>query len=783
MINPIDKILTEWAYRVHDGMPDPSDNYHVVQLEQYLNELRLPRSVVKKVLEKVRKYKNNALNKKLKRVGKPWGSDAKDVSKRGASDKDVDSFEDDELASIQRSNESEKEISKRIKDKNQKSARKHTQDRLSEERKEMIKNNHPEYPEYEEDIKQLEALFDEFTHPDTPPERKKEIAKQLKDSYGLTTNSSTVNEETGNPKNVKLYIKKLPSGKPVPRWMYKLLSSGGGDPSGGGPNRPQTNLTTSLNEHLDDDDKIQSNSVGGDSESAIAQKFSTAAKPSFTTPKRTKTRKNPKYNWRKKDPDRPGYDLGGNPKFFTDPVVNEIFSDPPISDLEDKEPGTDSFHSLEGPVDENGNIIPANTPENKRKHMEWLIKNNQSNKNIKTVCDKYIKILNAEKPRNESEIAKYENLKKAIDEHDKEMNRIIKKHGIPSPEAEAAVKKANAKLMDDIHKAHPDVAGGIAKQVAEIALVQQELAAGEECYLPSAGNFPGGDKLRVTRDGTKVEKVAGVSVKFGRGSNNTQIYGFPAEAASVGRYAEVPKIKNADGTEESDEEHKARQHKIRTRSGGKVGQEGYATGVRDDIVDNPEKQEQVIEQAGMGNVVKKKHRKEFHRITKEIKDEVEKFKREQKVLGKSEDQIEIDLQAHLKEFMSKKDPKTGKSINDIFEEVIDREELALTLTGSKKGKNKDGTTHSNANMAKSCDPIEFLNLATVGSVIREGQGMPSLSWNHQEYNNGEYHSETVEADERDMTNLACWGFLSRMYRSSGRAKGGGILTTGTGECG
>ena len=33
-----------------------------------------------------------------------------------------------------------------------------------------------------------------------------------------------------------------------------------------------------------------------------------------------------------------------------------------------------------------------------------------------------------------------------------------------------------------------------------------------------------------------------------------------------------------------------------------------------------------------------------------------------------------------------------------------------------------------------------------------------------------------------MTNLGCWGFMSRMYRSGGRAKGGGILTTGTGEC-
>ena len=74
MINPIDKILTEWAFRVHNGMPDPKDNYHLVQLDEYLTELRLPRKVVKKVLEKVRKYVNNPMNQKLGRVGKPWGS-------------------------------------------------------------------------------------------------------------------------------------------------------------------------------------------------------------------------------------------------------------------------------------------------------------------------------------------------------------------------------------------------------------------------------------------------------------------------------------------------------------------------------------------------------------------------------------------------------------------------------------------------------------------------------------------------------------------------------------
>jgi len=87
MNNPLDKILTEWAYRVHNGMPDPSNSYHVVQLEQYLNELRLPRKVVKKVLEKVRTYVKNAENDASGRTGKPWGSVAKDVKGSDAEEK------------------------------------------------------------------------------------------------------------------------------------------------------------------------------------------------------------------------------------------------------------------------------------------------------------------------------------------------------------------------------------------------------------------------------------------------------------------------------------------------------------------------------------------------------------------------------------------------------------------------------------------------------------------------------------------------------------------------
>ena len=91
MNNLIDKILTEWSYRVHNGMPNPKNPLHIIELEHSLNELKLPKPVVKKVLEKVRKYVDNKMNQKLGRVGKPWGSEGKpQTDKKKSETKPID---------------------------------------------------------------------------------------------------------------------------------------------------------------------------------------------------------------------------------------------------------------------------------------------------------------------------------------------------------------------------------------------------------------------------------------------------------------------------------------------------------------------------------------------------------------------------------------------------------------------------------------------------------------------------------------------------------------------
>jgi len=47
----IEDILVEWAYRVHDGMPNPTNPQHIIELRESMEELNLPNNVIYEVIE------------------------------------------------------------------------------------------------------------------------------------------------------------------------------------------------------------------------------------------------------------------------------------------------------------------------------------------------------------------------------------------------------------------------------------------------------------------------------------------------------------------------------------------------------------------------------------------------------------------------------------------------------------------------------------------------------------------------------------------------------------
>ena len=95
----INKILEEWAYRVDNGMPNPGNPLHLVQLEETLNELRLPRKVSEKLLNNLRQIKEDDIVKNKDSgntyVVKKHNPDTQKLVKKNASDSEIEKVKQD----------------------------------------------------------------------------------------------------------------------------------------------------------------------------------------------------------------------------------------------------------------------------------------------------------------------------------------------------------------------------------------------------------------------------------------------------------------------------------------------------------------------------------------------------------------------------------------------------------------------------------------------------------------------------------------------------------------
>ena len=64
----IDKILTEWAYRVHDGMPDIKNPLHIFELKQSMEKLNLPKEFVFEFIQNL--FEEKTFYARAKKSGK-----------------------------------------------------------------------------------------------------------------------------------------------------------------------------------------------------------------------------------------------------------------------------------------------------------------------------------------------------------------------------------------------------------------------------------------------------------------------------------------------------------------------------------------------------------------------------------------------------------------------------------------------------------------------------------------------------------------------------------------
>ena len=424
-------------------------------------------------------------------------------------------------------------------------------------------------------------------------------------------------------------------------------------------------------------------------------------------------------------------DIGGANKEFIrsaedDAGVRSIFSKEPYSYLDS------SMHQLMGPTGEDGNLVYPSS-KNSKIYLKHSIEQNKS-------LEKTIEKL---KQLEESDNVK-PSVRKALETHQENMNRILNEYEIPSKEASEAVGNSYAIMAETLNEESGVLAGAMMKNMAEMALYDTEIAGGDEAYLPSAGTFPSGDKIRVDRDGNGVvEKIAAVSVKYGK-SGKYKAYGFPGETGQYQKYHPNPEF--------------------RDRLHSRPGDDGYDLGVKDDIVDNPIAVKQIISESGFGEAIQDEDK--VIEVIQTMKSKIQEIKNEIGYIQNSAEARRAGKPTAKKQIGSQKGKiaKIEKELAAEMSKYVDRDTLN-ELVG------KD-----NARLIMS-RPQCMITALTFGSTLTTSNGLDVIEHNHQEIADGKYISKTDTAESGQTKSLKNWALTWRAYDD----RAGGLIAGANAE--
>ena len=378
----------------------------------------------------------------------------------------------------------------------------------------------------------------------------------------------------------------------------------------------------------------------------------------------------------------------------------------------------------------------------------------------------------------------------ALEKHQENLSKIKPpEYEIPSDEAADAIAKSYQDMMLDLHKADPDVASAIMKQLAENRLYEEELARGEEVYLPSNGTFPGGDKIKV--DGT-LERVTLVSCKWGKSGRT---YGCPANAKAVTDLHPNPNKRN--------------------NQGQYIGEDGFTLLINDDLIRGKDKEEttqktddfmkNTLDEVGLGDVLSDDERREVATVVAEHMEAIDKIKKklegvtpaekywklfDQALRGSPDDPPAVDKRKTIK------DPKTGEEIsNPTYGKAIPKEDRRPSLEEQSKrkmgkimtpekvaalvGENNVGNfLDRNGNVS----PDAVMGMIEIANNIRtacEPEDSPAYGLSH----NKQFYSDTGEpksVTQDGSCNPNDYSITVRNHRTVGRS-GGGIQLSYTGD--
>ena len=338
-----------------------------------------------------------------------------------------------------------------------------------------------------------------------------------------------------------------------------------------------------------------------------------------------------------------------------------------------------------------------------------------------------------------------EGVPRALEEHQKRLQKILNEMPIPSEQARQAIADSYNKLMVDLHKADSEIANSILKQVAENNLYEQELANGEEVYLPSAGNFPAGDKIKVSGG----EVVSLISCKWGK---QGRTYGCPANSKTI--------------CEMHQDESK------RNNQGQYLGEDGYTLLINDDLIKGENKEEtkqktkdwikKSLQEVDLGDTFTEDELEQIADITAEYMEEIERIRE----LVKDLTPADVKWETFTRE-MAKIDDKFRKRMGEVI-----TEDHAAALIGKNNVKNL-------IERGGKVKPEALLSAIEIANNIRTNETLTELEHNKQFYDENNEPKFVTSKGTNDPND---YSITFRTRRTKGRSGGGCQLSfTGDGK--
>ena len=339
-----------------------------------------------------------------------------------------------------------------------------------------------------------------------------------------------------------------------------------------------------------------------------------------------------------------------------------------------------------------------------------------------------------------------ESVANSLEKHQQNLENVLKNIKIPSKEAREAIANSYNDLMVELHESDPEVASSILKQIAENNLYEQELANGEEVYLPSAGNFPAGDKIK----GGTTERVSLISCKFGK---NGRIYGCPANSKTICELHQDPEKQN--------------------NQGQYLGEKDHTLLINDKLIKGESKEETkektanfiktTLDEVNLGTTFSNEETEEISVITSEYMDEIDKIKKEVEASNPADKtQYWKMFGKKLAKFEDKYKKRLGKIITL---------EHATALIGENNAKNL---------VQKAGVKVEaLLSAIEIANSIRTNKTLLELEHNKQFYDKD---NKPRFVTSKGTNNPDDYSITFRTKRTAGRTGGGCQLSfTGDGK--